>query len=374
MRAGTENLTNALRSGGFSVQLVADVFYGSTRTFADLPIDTWQLDWDSEADIKASGKLTIAYSSAIAESLSPTEFTSLLAPFGQQISVRMRISANENRFTETLQLGWYRIESIPDAVDQNFELLGQTLTVGSRVTVNLQDRMLAVKRAGFHSERNATAGGSCWDELGKLTGAQLLRNVPDAALPASLVYEASQGGVLKAVQGIANTLGGVPYFTSDGMLSVLPDEDGDVAATLEVGERGTVVDAGLSMDSESVYNTVVGSFTDDDQNPIFAVAQITSGPLAASGEYGEYVRYYASEFVKTQKQADGAVQAVLEQASRSQSYRVPVQCIIDPRIEDGDVVTVQRPNGTSVTGRVMSHSLSSNSLMDLELRVVRALP
>lgn len=374
MRAGTDNLAAVLRSGGFSVRLVADVFYGATRTFADLPVDTWQLNWDSEADIKASGKLTIAYSSAIADSLSPTEFTSILAPFGQQVSVRMLITANEDRFTETLQLGWYRIESIPDAVDENFELLGQTLTVGSRVTVNLQDRMLAVKRAGFHSERNAKAGGSCWDELGKLTGAQLLRTLPDQPLPSSLVYEASQGGVLKAVQGIANALGGVPYFTSDGMLSVLPDEDGDVVATLEVGERGTVIDAGLAMDSEGVYNAVVGTFTDDDQNPIYSVASIRSGALAVGSEYGEYVRYYSSEFVKTQAQADKAVQAVLTQSSKSQSYRVPVQCIIDPRIEDGDVVTVQRMNGTSVTGRVMNHSLSSGELMDLELQVVRALP
>jgi hypothetical protein len=93
-----------------------------------------------------------------------------------------------------------------------------------------------------------------------------------------------------------------------------------------------------------------------------------------NGEYGEYVRYYSSEFVKTQAQADRAVQAVLVQGSQSQSYRVPVQCILDPRIEDGDVVTVQRMDGSSVTGRVMNHSLSSGSLMNLELRVVRALP
>jgi hypothetical protein len=373
MRASSENLNNVLHSGGFAVELLADVYYGATRRFENLPVDTWELKWNSDDDIKASGQLTVAYSSDIAESLTPKEFTDLLAPFGQQVNVRLRITANEDQFSETLQMGWFRIESIPEAVDQNFSLLGRTLTVGSRVTVNLQDRMLTVKRAGFHSEQNPKTK-SCWGELSRITGEQLLRSVPDTAVPASLVYEATEGGVLKAAQSLANALGGVPYFTPDGSLSVLPDENGPVVAVLEVGERGTVVDAGLSMDSDGVFNCVVGNFEDDDHNPIYAVAKITDGPLSVDGEYGEYVMYYSSEFVKTQAQANSATQAVLTQNIASQSYRVPVQCILDPRIEDGDVVTVQRTDGSSVTGRVMSHALSSGSLMDLEVQVSRDMP
>jgi len=75
--------------------------------------------------------------------------------------------------------------------------------------------------------------------------------------------------------------------------------------------------------------------------------------------------------VTTKAAADSAVKAILSQVSSSQSYRVPVQCILDPRIEDGDVVSVQRPDGSTIEGRVMKHSLGSSGLMSLELQVSR---
>lgn len=368
MRDHSENLSHVL-TGSFSTRLIVDAFYGPTRRAADLPYGSWELQWDSEARIKSGGSLTIEYTDELAESISPTGFTDMLAPFGQEVNLLMEISAGS--FSETVQLGHYRISAVPDARDEHANHLGQVITVGSKVTLTLEDRLIGVDRAGFRAEQSPPSLASCWTEIQRLTGMQVVRSVADKAIPNSVVYLAEQGGRLNAVQALADVLGGVAYVTPDGAISVLPDEWGPVVASLELGDGGTILDVAHSMESEGVYNEVVGNFEDDDRNPIFASAAIESGPLAISGPYGAYTRYYASPFVKTQAAAESAVAAILTQVSSIQSYRVPVQCVVNPLIEDGDVVTVQRPTGGVITGRVVSHKFGASRLMTLVLEVKR---
>lgn len=368
MRQHTENLAQVL-TGSFSTRLIADVFYGAERTFADLPVGSWELRWDSEARIKSGGSLTVEYTSDVADSLSPTEFADVLAPFGQELNLLMEVSAGE--FRETVQLGHYRITAVPDARDEYMRLLGRTLTVGSRVTLTLMDRMTGVDRAGFRSEEAPPSLVSCWAEIQRLTGMQVLRSVADKAIPTSVVYLAEQGGRLKAVQELAGILGGVAYVTPDGAVSVMPDEVGAAVGALTLGESGTILDVAHSMESDGVYNEVVGNFEDDDRNPIYATAAIIDGPLAIDGPFGPYTRYYSSPYVKTQMAAQSAVDAILSQVSSTQTYRVPVQCLINPLIEDGDVVTVERAEGGVLTGRVVNHRFGASNLMTLDLDVQR---
>lgn len=373
MRQASDNLKQVLASGGFTTRLIVDAFYGETRTFVNVPADSYDLKWDSEAQIKAAGTLNVVYSPEVAQSLTPQKFTDTLAPYGQEVNLLLEVASDDSTFSETVQLGSYRITAVPEAADSFFEDGDQVITVGSRVTLTLEDRMVAVQRKGFRSEQNPPGNATCWGEIARLTGAQVSRSVPDKAVPSGTTYLAKQGGVLEAVQDLAGVLGGVAYFTPDGAISVLPDERGPVAAELVLGESGTILSVADSMDSDGVYNVVVGNFTDDDRNPIYAVAELTTGPFSTSGPYGEYTRYYASDFVKTQAAANSAVKAILTQSTSSQAYRVPVQCIINPLIEDGDMVSVQRQNGVPIVGRVVSHSFGSSNMMNLELDVQRAI-
>lgn len=368
MRVASDDLA-AVLAGSFTTRLIVDSFYGAERTRSDLPAGSWSLKWDSEAAIKSAGSLTIIYTPEVAGSLTPRQFTDILAPFGQELNLLLEVSAGE--FSETVQLGHYRIVAVPDARDSHANRLGETITVGSTVTVTLQSREVAVQRSGFRSEQSPPSLGSCWAEMQRLTGMQVLRSVPDRVIPATTVYLAEQGGRLKAVQALAEVLGGVAYVTPDGVLSVLPNASGDVVAELVLGEDGTILDVAHSMESEGVFNEVVGNFESEDRTPIYSVAAVTDGPLAVTGPYGRYTRYYSSPFVKTQAQADSAVAAILSQVSSAQTYRVPVKCIIDPRIEDGDVVSVQRPGGRLLVGRVVNHSFGSSNVMDLEMDVTR---
>ena len=368
MRPSSENLIRVL-TGSFSAHLIVDSFYGATRTQTDLGADGWELTWNSEADIKSAGTLTIVYTDELARSLSPERFNDTLAPFGQELNLLLEVSAGE--FSETVQLGRFLITAVPDARDEHFQLLGQTLTVGSRVTLTLEDRTVRLKRWGFRSDQSPAPLSSCWGEIGRLSGMQIIRSVPDKAAPKSMVYKGVKGGRLAAVQALATQLGGRLYVTPDGALSVLPDGWGEPVAALVLGDNGTILDRGNSMESEEIFNEIVGNFEDENRNPIFVTASVTDGPLAVDGPFGVNTEYITDETITTKHAAQLAVNARLLETTSRQVYRVPVTCIVNPLLEDGDVVTVERPTGGILTGRMVNHRFGDNNTMTLELDVIR---
>src|SRR5690606_11772840 len=131
-----------------------------------------------------------------------------------------------------------------------------------------------------------------------------------------------------------------------------------------LGELGTVLDVSDEIDTDTVYNEVVGTFEDAAGNPLYAVARVESGPLSVDGPYGVNTRYYASDLVKTQVQANGAVQSVLDQSIGSQQYDVQVQCHVNPLVEIGDVAELagwKRP----LVGQIRQVNLSDSSLMNV---------
>ncbi|WP_223690138.1 hypothetical protein [Leifsonia poae] len=141
---------------------------------------------------------------------------------------------------------------------------------------------------------------------------------------------------------------------------------------MTIGAEGTVVDIGYEVDTDTVYNCVVGTFEDADRNPIYSVAEETVGPLATSGYYEENTRYYSSPLVTTQAGADSAVRAILTQSIGGQTYEVPISCIANPVIESGDVLRVHghtRP----LKGRMIRWRMTQAALMDVTLEVQRSL-
>lgn len=360
----------AVLTGSFGTRLIVDAFYGSDRTRADLGVAGWELTWNSEADIKSAGSLTVVYTDELAQSLSPTEFTDVLAPFGQELNLAIQIIGDDSS-VETLQLGRYRITDVPDARDEHFQHLGQTFTIGSRITLTLEDRMVLLARWGFRSEQAPAALGSCWDEIQRISGMQVVRTVPDKTIPPGIIYKAVEGGRLNAVQELAKVLDGVPYITPEGALAVLSNGWGDPVGNLVLGEAGTIIAVEHSMTSDGVYNEVIGNFETEDRTPIFATAEVRDGRLATSGSYWRYTKYVTSDKVHTQIQADAYVAGILAEVTSRRVYRVPVQCILDPRVEDGDVMTIERPTGGLLTGRVVSHKFGAGRSMSLEMDVIR---
>jgi len=369
MRAHSDSLAQVL-TGSFSRRLIADVFNGSDRVLQDVPLTGWSLDGDLGAEVKQGGSGTIVWQSVAGESLVPVGAEGKLSPFRARILLLMEVTAGA--FSETITLGWFRITSVPYAKDQMAVINGVPTVIASTVSVVFESLDVNLKRRGFRSEEQPPALASCWDEIRRITNMPVVESMPDKPIPAAIVYEATQGGRLKGVQALAGVLGGRAVITPTGAVTVISDAMGASVGSLIIGPDGTVIDVPYAVDTEGVYNCVVGNFEDANRNPIYSVAEVANGPLATAGDYDEFTRYYASDFVKTQAQGDAAVAAVLAESIGSQQFDVPVQCIINPLFELGDPLTVEghtQPLG----GVLVKFAMSDSELMTVTLRASRAL-
>jgi hypothetical protein len=370
MRPHSPDLLEAL-TDGFSRRLFADVFHGSERVLQDLPLEGWSMDGDLSAEIKINGKATAVYQSTAGESLTPEGTEGILSPFRARILLLMEITTRT--FSETINLGWFRITNIPYAQDQYAKVNGVKRVMSSTVDLSFESMDVRLKRWGFRSEQQPANLSSCYQELRRITNMPVTETLPDQTIPAAITYEATEGGRLKAVQSLAAVLGGRAVINPAGALVVVPDIGGEPVGRLVIGPNGTVTDVPYSVTTEGVYNCVVGNFEDADRNPIFEVATVNEGPLSINdADFGETTRYYTSEFVKTRDQAIAAVAAVLSQSTGQQNFDVPIDCIINPLFELGDVLEVVghvRP----LVGRLVKFSMSDSELMTVTLAVSRRL-
>src|SRR5690606_21418723 len=161
-----------------------------------------------------------------------------------------------------------------------------------------------VRRRGFRSPAQPPNLGSAFEEVRRITGMPVEETVDDQPIPGSVTYEPKQGGRLDAVHELGRVLGGTAVVNRAGAWEIIPDTLGAATNTLRLGEQGTVIDVAAEVDTDTVYNVVVGTFEDANRRPIYAVATAPAGSdLDPDGPYGEHTRYYSSEFVKTKAQA-----------------------------------------------------------------------
>jgi hypothetical protein len=355
----------------FTAELLVDAYRGATRTLEGLSPVAWSLSFNGEAAIPSGGSMTVAAESTAGRSLVPVRASDPLAPFGQELNVSLRVSADA--FSEVVRLGWFRIVAVPGTRDGSFDFGGRQVAPTSVVELTLLDRLVGVQRWGFPSEQSPPSLDSCWAEMQRLSGMQLDRSVPDKGIPSTVVYEASKGGRLKGVQELAEVLGGVPYVTAAGALSVAPTTVGAPVGRLRsVGDRATVLQLSSSMESEDVSNEVIGDFETPDRDPIHAEARLYEGPLSVFGPLGtntKYLRATDFPYVTTQRQAEDTVNAELRRASTVRTYRVKADCIINPLVEFGDTWELEMENGTVLPGRVVSVGFSDGFQMSVELEV-----
>jgi hypothetical protein len=360
----------AVLAGSFSRRLIADVFHGSERVMQNLPITSWSLDGDLGATIKHGGRGTVVHPSVAGESLVPEGTEGILSPFRAKLLLLMEITAGG--FSETITLGWFKITEVPSARDYFASVNGVQTVTSSVVELVFESLDVDLNRRGFRSEEQPPTLGSCYAEIRRISNMPVTETLPDLPLPTAFVYAATSGGRLKGIQAIAGLLGGTAVIDPSGALVVVPDVGGSPVGSIVVGPNGTVTDVPYAIDTDTVYNCVVGSYEDADRNPIYSYAEITQGPLATSGPYGELTFYDTSEMVKTQTQANARVADILAQSTRRQQFDVPVQCIIDPRFELGDVVTLvghSRP----LQGRLVKYAMSNSELMTVTLSAERSL-
>lgn len=369
MRPHSDELESVL-TAGFSRRLIVDVFHGSDRQLQDLDMTAWSIDWDLSAEVKMQGSGTIVYSSPDGSSLVPEGTDGVLSPFKARLLLLMEIFTDDG-FSETITLGWAKVTKIPSAYDTFLDTPTGRVVAASVVQVEFKSLDEDLRRRGFRSPEQPPDLTSAYAEMRRISGMKVTETLTDAVIPTAIVYETSQGGRLKGVQDLAGVLGGVAVVDSSGALKTVPLTAGDPVEHLRVGPDGTVTDVGYSVDTDSVYNVVVGSFEDVNRNPIYVVAEAPAGsPLDPAGDYGENTLPFSSPTVTTKAQADEAVQTRLNTSLSSQTYDVPIQCVMTPLVELGDPLDV--PGWSKpVSGLLTKCSMSDSALMSVTLRANR---
>lgn len=155
------------------------------------------------------------------------------------------------------------------------------------------------------------------------------------------------------------------YVDDAGAATVAPaygivDQSTPPDFTITDGAAGVVVSRARGGERGAISNVVVvdGRTNDDGSAAPHAEAAITatSSPIRAAGPYGRVVRFYASDLITTQGQADAAAASLLvtyATAGRAESATI----VPDPRIELGDIARIFTSDGMAFTGRVTNLDL-----------------
>lgn len=301
MRQGSADLVNVL-SGSFERELTVNVFNGANRVLVGERFDSWQLESDLGGKVCSSGSGVIVHDSVNGESLSPSGTRGVLSAFRARVEPVMAIRAGG--FEESISLGTFRVTGNPSASDSTTVVDGREIVTVSTVGVKFMSLDEDVNRWGFRFPEQSAAGASAFAEIRRFTNMPVEQTVADVNLPTLKVWEAKQGGRLDAVLELGRILGGSAVVNSRGAWVIIPNVVGLPVATLRLGEFGTVLDVADEIDTDAVYNEVVGSFEDEAGNPLYSIASVSVGDLSTEGDYKPNTRYYSSDLVKTKAQGE----------------------------------------------------------------------
>lgn len=373
MRLLSDTELTAAMSPGRDLRLRVDAFLGADRVlerlYADAPGEggrgvPWSVSWSLAGENRLIATVALHYADDHGGSLLPRDFRSRLTPFGTTLHLALEVRAGAQ--TVTIPAGEVRVDDIPTAYDAGrYFLNGRAFTLGSYLVVGGSDMLSAVRDAGFTDARLAPQASTCWDEIARLTGMKVTRNVSDRPVPGGMEYERAQGGRLDAIDRLADHLGGVIMTDPTGALTIVSAEETDPLWTLD--QRVTLT-APVSVSADGVYNEVCGNFSTEAGDPIIVPpAQIVDGPLRVNGPFGRRTRYYASEFVQTRAAAESAVAKILAQESRP-TFARDFTALLDPRVELGDTGTIVH-DGEHITGVVEALEWHADGTMSGTLRV-----
>lgn len=356
MKAATDACRQVLAGGSFDRWYTADLYYGGERRLKDVPLGDVQISEDDTRAVKGQASCTIVWEDDFGASIMPQEVGDLFSPFGSELAVYAIVSAGRSVY-ERIPMGWFPIVDVPTMRDATMFFGSGTITTGTRLELKLQDRFVGIQIDDFDVPSSPGQLGSVWTEIGNLTGLPLVRSIPDAPISREVAYQEDR---MQAVLDLADILGGVPYATVDGALSMRTKAWGPKVDTLRRGESGTIVEIGKSMSADGVYNAVIFRGQDDAQGTVLSTSEITYGPLrtrnpdGTRSPAGRRPTFRSNQFVTTAEQAHDYTDSELARVSTLKAARWPITELWNPLRELGDVVDVVDEHDTTIPARILA--------------------
>lgn len=344
MREVSES-TAAVLTGSREVSTYVSAYYNGRAVLDELPIVDGSLEYDNTQEVPGSVSLTLPRFHTDPDTgevidLLPTKANAPLAAEGTQLAVSYVVSA-PGRGSETISLGWYRIQAWEEGDEGTISVSGNSLEA-----LIQESRLLKPRTTG----KGARYSDAFTGLLGGLL--PLLITADDTVRTSSEVFEEDR---LEALRKLCESWPARMFVDDTGTLEVTPpfDDDNDTAVlTLTDGEGGTIVAAPRSGSREGVYNAVKASGeADGDKAPVSAVAYLRNGPRRWNGPYGNVPYFYTSPLLTTAAQARSAATTRLRNLQQI-ANPVTVETPPDPRIQEGDVLDITTVDRGTLTARV----------------------
>lgn len=330
-----------------------DSYLGTSALATDLPVRAGTISYDDTGTLKRRLTLTLpAHTPTL--NLDPAgDPTAPLACYGQRLHVWAGIGW-PNGAHELCDHGWYLLTSWKrDDAEATVTIEGFDLA-----------QLLADDRLTAPS--SPPAGATFASEFVRLLAgtmpAVIPAGFPDRAISTTTVWERER---LDALATLCAAWPARWYIGDDGAAHVdypYPAITGTtpVGVTLTDGQAGTVVTRARGGERGALYNCMVvdGCQPDDGTARPHAVAEVTdaASPVRVSGPYGRVTRFYESDLITTQAQAQASADSMLltyGSAGRSESATT----VPDPALQLGDVTRVYTRDGNAFTGRITALTL-----------------
>lgn len=318
-----------------------------------IPVESGQLAYDDTGVVKRRLTMSVPARTATHRWDPGNDPAAPLANYGQRLHVQTGV-VYPNGAVERLNHGWYLITSW-ERDEASGSVKVEALSVSQLV---LDDRLVAP----FTPLPGGTFASEFRRLLEGILPVRIPAGFPDPAVSQSIVFDRDRD---KALADLCTAWPARWFVDDDGYATVAAPYGPVTPATGAVftvtdGAAGTITGRARTAQRGALYNRIVvdGKVTDTGAAAPRAVADLTdpASPIRVGGPYGVVTRFYASDLITTQGQAQATADAML--VSYSTAGRVEkVTAVPDPAIELGDIGKIYTRDGDTYTGRVTALTL-----------------
>ena len=308
-----------------------NVLYDGEIVAQDIPFVDGSISVDRGSDVRRQLSLSIA---------DPAEFplseTAKFGVYGQTIYVESGIQYLDGT-TELVPCGLFVVTNVSGDIHTG------------PLSISAVGQEILLKRAVFDTATTTKGFQSAADFIGAqiqyvIPGASFVNaSTNGATIPAVKTWDAGQE-VWAALTEVATSVGAELFCDANGSFRLVDIPDIETAQPVwdvSAGENGVMVGAELTLTADDVFNRVVvsGENMEEDKPPVTASATISTGPLRYGGPFGKVTKTYTSSLVTTQAGASDVANALLRKY-RAPNRSVTVDTIPNPALEAGDCIRV----------------------------------
>ena len=300
------------------------------------------LDGDVQVDGSAQIRSTLALTTE-GKGMWPTQASSLLAPYGNEVFVRRGIRYG-NGVTEWVSLGYFRLDT-PE----------QDRVPDGPIRLSAKDRMAGIVDGRLLAPKPFAATATYGQVLSALVAeiypwatVEWDDTTVDQAIGRQVIAEDDRHKVL---DDLVTAVGKIWWWDYRGVLVVRTP----VSPTVPVwevnhGADGVLVSMSRRLTREGVYNAVVATGEGaDTATPVRAVA-IDSNPNSPTfwgGQFGKVPQFFSSPLITSNGQAATAATSMLIRQV-GLPYAVDLSAVPNPALEPYDPVRVTYPGRSEV--------------------------